>query len=243
MLTEIIYEDPGILVVRKPAGLAAQASSDFQMDMDSELKNYISNTSGVKNPYLALVHRLDQPVEGLLVVAKTRRAAAALQAQLTDGMLRKKYLAVLTSIPAKKSSILVNYLKKSGKSNLSIIVSENEKGAKRAELHYRIVAEEASRALADIVITTGRHHQIRVQMADIGCPLLGDSKYGHPAAGERQWLALCANILEFNNPLTKKRQRFEIRPENPAFLQFKEYIDKNFHNGKQEGENFTFPLV
>lgn len=222
MKTEIIYEDKAMFVCRKPAGLAVQTAVSFQEDMVSELKNYLSVRTREKNPYLGLIHRLDQPVEGLLAVAKTKYAAAALNGQLADGSLRKSYVAALDGIPEQKQGVLIDHLKKDGKTNLSYVVSEQEPDAKRAQLAYRILAESETEdgracALAEIQIESGRHHQIRVQMAHLGYPLVGDTKYGSRTGGR---LALCAYKLECSHPLSGKSLHFAVRPDNPVFAQF-----------------------
>lgn len=217
MKTQIVYEDAAVLVCYKPAGLAVQTAVSFQEDMVNELKNYLSSKCGEKNPYLGIIHRLDQPVEGLLVFARTKKAAAALTKQLEEGSLWKKYVAVLCGVPKEKQGILVNYLKKDGRSNLARVVTEKDSDAKRAELSYLIREENEQNSLAEIEIKTGRFHQIRVQMSHMGYPLLGDGKYGARMRGQ---LALCAHHLEFVNPLTGKRQKFVIKPENPAFADF-----------------------
>ncbi len=231
--TKIIYEDNGILVCRKPAGLAVQTAAGYQSDMVSELKNYLSRMTGEKNPYLGVVHRLDQPVEGLLVFARSKRAAASLSKQLTEGRLNKKYLAVLARIPEEMEGQRVDYLKKDSRTNRALVVPERDQEGKRAELFYRVVEEREPYALAEIEIRTGRFHQIRVQMAHMGCPLSGDRKYGKTEDGSEKGiighqgigltdsgLALCANELSFENPLTGKRQQFAVRPENAAFARF-----------------------
>ena len=214
MRTEIVYEDKDILVVYKPAGLATQTARLGQADVVSELKNYLAQTtknigakSGAQNVYLGVIHRLDQPVEGLLVFAKQKKAAAELTAQLQrqgeDGSLHKNYYAVVCGQLEQKQGRLVDYMYKSAE-NLAVIV-EPGKGpggsqnvAKEAVLEYRIVNErkipvEAANsvgagelenatnkklALTDIHILTGRFHQIRAQMSHAGMPLLGDVKYG-----------------------------------------------------------------
>lgn len=114
MKTKILYETPSFLVCEKPAGLAVQTVSGYQADMVSELKNYLCIKTGRKNPYVGLVHRLDQPVEGLLAVACTKEGAAELSRQLADGRLRKKYLAVLEGVPAQREGVLVNWLSRMG---------------------------------------------------------------------------------------------------------------------------------
>lgn len=226
MKTEIIYEDKSMFVCRKPAGLAVQTAVSFQEDVVSELKNYLNVRTREKNPYLGLIHRLDQPVEGLLVVAKTKNAAAALNEQLTEGSLQKSYVAVLDGIPDQKQGMLIDHLKKDGKTNRSYVVSEKEPEAKRAQLAYRILAESETEdgracALAEIQIESGRHHQIRVQMSHLGYPLAGDAKYGSRIGGQ---LALCAYQLECRHPLSGKRLHFTVRPENPAFAEFLAYL-------------------
>ena len=245
MKTKIIYEDNFILVCFKPAGLPTQTASVMVPDMVSELKNYLrrSGGSGTKEPYVGLVHRLDQPVEGLLVFGKTQRAAAALSAQLNDGTLHKTYLAVTEGVPEKKEAVLTDYLWKDSRDNSSRVVPEGTKGAKRAELSYRVVAVKSGSAaeaasdggaagqdnlaLLEIDLKTGRHHQIRVQMAHMGCPLLGDRKYGRASQAVRN-PALCASKITFRHPQTGKRMEFAVEPEGEAFALFTEKTRAGF---------------
>lgn len=218
MKTEIIFEDKDILVVRKPGGLATQTAKVGTPDVVSECKNYLHQG------YLGVIHRLDQPVEGLLVFAKNKSAAAVLTAQLRQtaelGGFQKHYYGVLCGQPVKKQDSFVDYLDKD-KNNRALVGKEGE--GKRAVLHYRIIREierPMSLALADIVIETGRFHQIRAQMAHHGLPLLGDVKYGTAAAREGKALALCAYKLEFIHPVTKKTMSFETRPRGSGFSFF-----------------------
>lgn len=217
MKTEIIFEDKDILVVRKPGGLATQTAKVGAPDVVSECKNYLHQG------YLGVIHRLDQPVEGLLVFAKNKGAAAALTAQLQrtagQGGFQKHYYGVLCGKPAKKQDSFVDYLEKD-KDNRALVGKEGQ--GKRAVLHYRILKEVETPmplALADIVIETGRFHQIRAQMAHHGLPLLGDVKYG-TAAPEGRALALCAYKLEFIHPVTKKAMTFETSPRGSGFSFF-----------------------
>ena len=200
MRTKIIFEDRDILVIQKPAGLATQTARVDQQDVVSELKNYLAGTS-----YLGVVHRLDQPVEGLLVFGKTKAAAASLAAQLEhkdrDGTLNKRYYCVICGKASNKDDQLVDYLYKDS-ANHAVVLSakgaEKEPRAKQVSLHYHILEEKAIStsenllmltedihqlspiylSLADIQIDTGRFHQIRAQMAHGGMFLLGDGKYG-----------------------------------------------------------------
>lgn len=237
MKTKIIYENSFILVCQKPAGLATQTASGLQEDMVSELKNDLSRKTGTKNPYLGLIHRLDQPVEGLLVFAKEKRAAAELTKQLADGRLRKKYAAVLEGVPQKEEGTLIDYLKKDSRSNLSRVVPETDKDAKRAELVYRILEVHDGCCLAEIEIATGRHHQIRVQMAHSGYPLRNDAKYGtgregHGGDMSNGSLALCAYALSFIDPSDGKRRQLTVRPQNPAFSEFRNTFEQKIEKKK-----------
>ena len=226
MKTEILYEDNSILVIRKPAGLAVQSARIGQPDVVSELKSYLAKRAGTGRgePYLAVIHRLDQPVEGLLVFAKEKKAAAALTKQLSEGTLNKRYYAVLCGYPECSEGELVDYLRKEG--NAAVVVTGREKDfpdAKKAKLHYCIlqkISQPCPLSLADVSIETGRFHQIRVQFAHAGWPLLGDTKYGGDAVTGNlsYWgVALCAYALEVIHPVTGKKMAFCVEPKNPAF--------------------------
>ena len=218
MRCEILYEDETIIVIRKPAGLATQSAKVGEADVVSELKKYLAE-NGAKNPYIGVVHRLDQPVEGLLVFAKTKDAAAGLTKQLSAGTLNKHYYALVCGKPSADEGELVDYLIK--EQSVARVVSPEHKDAKRAVLQYKEVKRmPEGLALLDIHIDTGRFHQIRVQMANAGMPLLGDMKYGSDASiafsrevGVR-FVALYAYHLEFRHPITKKAMSYELQPES-----------------------------
>jgi len=229
--TKIIYEDAQVLVAYKPAGLATQTSKVGQADMVSELKNYLSAVQKGKTPYLGVVHRLDQPVEGLLVFAKTKQTAASLTKQLAQGALNKQYYAVICGNPPTEEGELVDYLYKDGAGKALVVTGQQEKysEAKKAMLQYRILktlSTENTFSLADIHIDTGRFHQIRAQMAHAGMALLGDHKYGDENSlaqsmekGIRN-VALCAYSVEFIHPVTAKKLSFQVEPEGKAFALF-----------------------
>ena len=220
MKAKIVYEDEEILVCHKPAGLATQTGRVGQQDLVSEIKNYLGT-----NPYLGLIHRLDQPVEGLLVFAKTAPAAKELSRQLTDSILNKQYLAIVLGKGFSKETTLENYLIKDNKTNTSRVAGEKEKGAKQAKLLAKTLFYNEEKQISKIEVTlfTGRHHQIRVQLANAGLRLLGDSKYGTEASIARSKelgvrnVALCANHLTFLHPKTKKAMDFQIEPEGEIF--------------------------
>ena len=218
----ILFEDKEIIVCRKPAGIAVQNARIGAMDLESSLKNYLAMQ------YLAVIHRLDQPVEGILVFGKTPEAAKSLSAQITAGKMEKIYLAVTYGQQAetgKKETVLEDYLKKDGKSNTSSVVNAHTPGAKKARLSYEVLGEAVDaisgkkKWLLRIHLDTGRHHQIRVQMAHAGMPLVGDRKYGAGTnvtigAGS---LALCAASLTFFHPVTGKVMKFVTKPEGAEF--------------------------
>ncbi len=218
-MKDIIYEDLHILVCRKPAGLAVQNASFGRKDLESMLKTYLFEKDGKANPYLGIIHRLDQPVQGLVVFAKNPKSAAVLSAQVQDGRMKKYYRAVTCGIPKKKEERLVNYLKKNSRTNLSECVSEKVQGAKKAELYYHVLEEKDNYALLEIELFTGRHHQIRVQMAKNQTPLYGDQKYNKNAQKGEQ-IALCASRLEFYHPATGKKMQYDCKPEGGAFALF-----------------------
>lgn len=240
MKTEILYEDREIAVVYKPAGLATQTARTGQQDVVSELKNYLYRSgrsegghgSGA-NPYLGVIHRLDQPVEGLLVFAKNEKAAAFLSTRLQkqeEASFSKRYYAVLWGQPAEREGRLVNELYRDHAGRAVILDEASEWGkqfgARRAVLNYEILETYRELALAEIRIETGRFHQIRAQMAHAGTPILGDRKYGNEASEEaaRRYhvrnTALCACSLEFMHPGSKEKMCFQIKPGGEAFSFF-----------------------
>lgn len=226
MKTEILYEDKEILVCYKPAGIATQTGGFMQTDVVSELKNYLaSGKSG--EPFVGVVQRLDQPVEGVLVFGKTPKATAALNKQLGNGTLKKEYLAAVFSekdlYPAETENTLKDYLAKNKKTNMSEVVSSNHKDGKMAELTYTVLKKEkiepGTILLVKVKLHTGRHHQIRVQMSHIGLPLLGDKKYGTDKSKQISEallirdVALCSRALSFLHPKSGKKMTFSVKPQ------------------------------
>lgn len=227
-MVKIIYEDADVIVVKKPVGIESQSSRGFERDMVSEIKNYLrvsAKTSGV--PYVGVIHRLDKPVSGLLVYAKTPQAAKSLSAQIQNGTIKKQYRAVLCGKPEKMVDKYIDYLLKDGKNNLSKIVDKGVKDAKRAELSYHVLEtierDEECFSLVEIELLTGRHHQIRVQFSGHGMPLFGDIKYG----GRGKGLALSACQLSFVHPKTKETMVFREKPEGPGFQMFTNTLQFN----------------
>lgn len=217
MNLQILYEDEHIIVCYKPAGIPTQTKKLGEQDMVSLLKNYL------RGGYVAVIHRLDQPVEGLLVFAKTPFAAKELNKGLQGAGFGKHYKAVLWGIPEQKKAILEDYLVKDGRTNTSRVCNSSEKDAKKAILSYEVIAtgkdDGKGISLVKVKLDTGRHHQIRVQMANMGCPIWGDAKYNTAMVQDRRYrqIALCAYRLEFVHPKTKKQMEFEIEPKGEGF--------------------------
>ena len=222
----ILFEDKEILVCHKPAGIAVQNARLGAADMESSLKNYLALKNPGKMPYLGVVHRLDQPVEGVLVFAKTPKAASGLTRQITSKTVTKEYLAVTAQMSDEKQGHLEDYLKKDSRTYSSSVVASNTPGAKKAVLDYWVQeeikderTETGKRILVKIALDTGRHHQIRVQMAHKGMPLLGDRKYNAKDLSGLP-LGLCSCHLAFRHPVTGKKMEFKAAPKGEAFTGF-----------------------
>ena len=208
----IVYEDNHLLVVIKPQNVASQKDVSGDKDMQTLCKEYLKeqyNKPG--DAYCGIVHRLDRPTGGLMVFAKTSKCAERLSKQIRDGEMQKEYLAVVVGHPQYQTDFLVNYLKKDEKNNTVKVVPQLESGAKKAEMTYKMLDSTEKLSLVRCELFTGRSHQIRVQMANIGCPVFGDVKYkGNVANG---WnLALWSYKLCFEHPITKKAMTFVCYP-------------------------------
>lgn len=235
----ILYEDKDIIVVKKPAGLESQSSKSFEPDMVSQLRRYLTypqtihksttipanRPQNTQPPYVGVIHRLDKPVSGVMVYAKNQKAAAALSASLQAGKMKKWYAAVVCGKPVDNQGTYVDYLLQDRKTNCSRIVDKSVEGSKRAELNYwvkEVINREGKEySLVEIELLTGRHHQIRVQFAGHGTPLVGDERYGEKGdkseRGRRLGVALCAVRLEFPHPGTGEEMRFEMEMRSGAF--------------------------
>ena len=231
---KIIYEDKDIILCHKPAGTATQTKRLGQQDMESLLKNY--RVKKGEAPYVGIVHRLDQPVEGLMVFAKNQKAAAGLSKQVQQRMIGKHYYAVAArTLDIEMEAVLEDYLLTDKKANVTKVVDAEDlkkqgkeipKEAKLAKLEYKVLEAKENKLLFDIKLHTGRQHQIRVQMANMGCPLLGDSKYGSMKSEDTNQkptgLALCSYRLEFVHPVRGMKMDYKIIPEGEIFKDVKQ---------------------
>lgn len=214
MNLKVLYEDNHIIVVEKPVNIPSQGDKTGDEDMLTIIKQYIKekyNKPG--DVYLGLVHRLDRPTGGVMVFARTSKAASRLSDQVRDKKMHKKYLCIVDGKMENQTGSMRDFLLKKEKTNTSKVVKEGTKNAKEAILDYEVVKynEEINMSVVKVDLHTGRHHQIRVQFASRGHSLSGDQKYGTRGRGKQ--LALWAYSLSFTHPVTKKELIFEDYPE------------------------------
>ena len=212
-MLKILYEDNHIIVVEKPVNIPSQGDKTGDLDMLTIIKEYLKekyNKPG--DAYLGLVHRLDRPTGGVMVFAKTSKAASRLSEQIRENKFHKKYLAIVDGKMEENNGHFEDYLYKNEKTNTSRIAKKDEKNAKFASLDYEVIKynEEINMSVVKVDLHTGRHHQIRVQFASRGHSLSGDQKYG--TRGKQ--LALYACSLSFEHPTTKEQLTFELEPEH-----------------------------
>ena len=225
---KLLYEDKEIIVCEKPAGTASQNERGFAADMVSLLMTH-EKESGVKQPYIGVVHRLDKMVGGVMVYAKNKSATANLSKQIAQHKVKKKYYAVVMGIPETQNGVMEDYLVRDGRTNTSGIAGKNEKDAKPAKLEYRVLktkeitsgGTDITCSLLEVELFTGRHHQIRVQMASRGLPLYGDRKYnpdGKILPAYRN-IGLYSHLLGFSHPVTGKWMEYQASPESGIFFE------------------------
>ena len=212
---EILYEDNHIIVVVKPFNILSQSDDTKDIDMLTLIKSYLKekyNKPG--NVYLGLIHRLDRPTGGIMVFAKTSKAASRLSEQIRLNLFTKKYLAIVSGYFDEKAGVFEDYILK--KEDNSSVISNLGKYAK---LEYEVLKEKSNLSLVNILLHTGRHHQIRVQFASRNHPLYGDQRYGKSS---KKQLALFAYYLSFNHPVTKEKLEFIKYPDQVGI--WKEFI-------------------
>ena len=211
---KVIYEDNHIIVVEKKPNIPSQSDKTGDIDMLTIVKEYIKekyNKPG--NVYLGLVHRLDRPVGGIMIFARTSKSASRLSNQVREKIFKKEYLAVVDGKPAPEKGTLEDYLYKDERNNISKVVKKEKKNAKLAKLDYELVKynEIKNLSLLKINLHTGRHHQIRVQLSNFGHSIYGDQKYGKRGKGKQ--IALWAYKLTIEHPITKEKMEFVDYPE------------------------------
>lgn len=213
MELNVIYEDNHIIVVSKPIGVPTQADYTKDIDMYNLVRDYLKNKYNKPGQaFVGLVHRIDRPVGGIMVFAKTSKSASRLSEQIRDFKFVKIYLAEIQGHLKNKNGNLENYIVKNEDKNISYICEKSEKNAKFAKLAYEVIDEKENTSIVKVRLYTGRHHQIRVQFANIGHPLIGDNKYG-PLRKGRSDVRLWAYSLEFKHPTRDEIMKFELKPD------------------------------
>ena len=225
MRLNILYEDDYLLACVKPCGVPSQADKSNAEDMVSLIKNYLFDKSDSdEEPYVAVIHRLDRPVGGVMIFAKTPEAAAKLSDDMQDGNIVKYYQAVVSGEMPDYDGELVDYIVRDPKNNTSKLVPKGTKGAKKAELFYEVIdsfeTDMGVLSLILIELVTGRHHQIRVQLGARGCGIWGDTKYNPKFMAQKnkyKQIGLYSCRIELNHPVTGEELVFKSEPEGEAF--------------------------
>lgn len=217
ILINILYEDNHLLVVEKPINIPVQKDSSNDEDLQTMLKKYlVEKYNKPGDAYLGIIHRLDRPVGGIMVFAKTSKCASRIQKQMEDKSFCKYYYAVVENSFSKMNDEYIDYIDRDDKGNAFI-----SKNGKKASLSFEVVKEINNKSLVRIKLDTGRHHQIRVQFKSHGHPLCGDQRYNKM---DNTQIALFAYKLEFLHPTTKEKMYFEIKPNYSYFKEFHDFM-------------------
>ena len=215
---QILYEDNHLIVVNKRAGQIVQGDKTQDVCMADEIREYIRvRDHKPGNVYCGVVHRLDRPVSGAVLFAKTSKALTRMNAQIKEHATTKIYWAITKEAPFQLTGHIDNWLKRNEKLNKSFIVNEGTDGAKLASLNYRVIAtSKGGYHLIEVELLTGRHHQIRCQLANLGCPIKGDLKYGYSRSNPDGSICLHSHCLEFIHPVRREPVKV-IAPAPSAF--------------------------
>jgi len=202
---EVLYEDNHILVLNKPNNMLVQPDTSGDVALEDLAKQYIKvkyNKPGAV--FLNAVHRIDRPVSGVVIFARTSKALTRLNEQFRSKEIKKKYWAIVKNRPPQETATLEDYIRRDAQKNKSFVCGKDGKDAKRASLTYTLIASSDNYHLLEIDLHTGRHHQIRCQLANMGCPIKGDLKYGAARSNKDGGISLHARSVEFIHPVTKE---------------------------------------
>ena len=204
-MVNVVYEDNHIIIVNKTASEIVQGDKTGDKPLSETVKEYLKekyNKPG--NVFIGVTHRLDRPVSGLVVFAKTGKALARLNEMFRTGKVKKTYWAIVKNLPPAEEDTLTHYLVRNEKQNKSYAYDTKKPGSKQAILHYRLLSRSDHYSLLEVDLKTGRHHQIRCQLAKIGCPIKGDLKYGFPRSNPDGSISLHARCVSFEHPVSHK---------------------------------------
>lgn len=202
----VVYEDNHIIIVNKTASEIVQGDKTGDVPLSETVKQYLKEKYHKPgNVFIGVTHRLDRPVSGLVVFAKTSKALSRLNEMFKNSEVKKTYWAIVKQTPAETEGELVNYLVRNEKQNKSYAYDIEKPGSKKAILHYRLIARSDNYCLLEVDLKTGRHHQIRCQLAKMGCPIKGDLKYGFPRSNPDGSICLHARRVRFVHPVSKEQ--------------------------------------
>lgn len=202
---EVLYEDNHLIIVNKKAGEITQGDSSEDEPLPEKIKAYLKEKyEKPGNVYLGVVHRLDRPVSGLVLFAKTSKALSRMNTLFREDKVKKTYHAIVEAPPRENEGTLRHWLKKNEAQNKSYIVPKGTSGAKEAILHYRRLSDSDRYTLLEVGLETGRHHQIRTQLSGMGCIIKGDLKYGAKRSNPDGSISLHARQISFIHPVTKE---------------------------------------
>jgi 23S rRNA pseudouridine1911/1915/1917 synthase len=205
-MVEVLYEDNHLIAVYKKPSDLSQSDKTGDSALDTEVKKYIAGKYNKPGEvFLGVVHRLDRPVGGVMLFARTSKALQRMNEIFRTREVRKTYLAVVNERPPEDDAVLTHYLKKNEKQNKTYVYDTEVNGSKQASLTYKLAGRSERFFLLEIELHSGRHHQIRAQLANIGCPIKGDLKYGYPRSNEDGSICLFARRLEFVHPVKKEK--------------------------------------
>lgn len=224
----VVYEDNHVIIVHKESGEIVQGDKTGDKPLSETVKDYIRDKYHKPgNVFLGVVHRLDRPVAGLVVFARTSKALSRLNDMFRNGEVHKTYWAITRNKPAEDEGTLVNWIVRNEKQNKSYVYDKEVPGAKRAELKYRVMAHTENYHLLEVHLLTGRHHQIRCQLAHMGCAIKGDLKYGAPRSNPDGSISLLSREVAFIHPVSKKEIKAEsLIPDDRLWRDIAEEVTK-----------------
>ena len=217
---QIIFEDNHLIIVNKLPGQLVQPDDEgIESSLEDELKEYIKEKYSKPGAvFLGVIHRLDRPVSGVCAFARTSKALERMNKIFAERTVKKVYLALVHGKPEKKEGKLVNWLIKDTERNVVSAYNNDKRGGVRAELDYKTLKQQSGYSLLEVVPLTGRPHQIRVQLSKMGCPIVGDLKYGSQKANHDRSICLHAYRLEFEHPVTKEKMNITAEPEEDSLI-------------------------
>ena len=202
---EVLYEDNHIIIVSKTTGEIVQGDKTGDKPLSETVKQYIKEAYAKPGDvFLGVVHRLDRPVFGLVLFARTSKALSRLNAMFANGEVKKKYWAIVKDAPAESEGTLTHWLVRNEKQNKSYAYDHEVPRSKKAILDYKVIGKSDNYYLLEVDLKTGRHHQIRCQLAKIGCPIKGDLKYGAKRSNPDGSISLLSRSMQFIHPVSKK---------------------------------------